>query len=180
MSLPALLLLAVALGTDAFSLCLGLGMAGVNRWQRVTITLTVLTYHVIMPLIGWYIGEIVGTYLGRAAAFIGAAILIFLGMRMLRQATRGDDHNCPPALVINTLGLLVLGASVSMDALSVGFTLGVQKVNLYLAAVTFGVVAGMMTLTGLLLGRMVGQVAGERAQVAGGLILIGIGLKLLT
>ena len=75
--------------------------------------------------------------------------------------------------------LVLLGASVSMDALSVGFTLGTQQVNLLLAAGVIGLVAGLMTACGLVFGRFLGNRVGERAQLLGGLILIGIGIKLL-
>jgi putative Mn2+ efflux pump MntP len=82
-------------------------------------------------------------------------------------------------VLVNTGGLLVLAASVSMDALSVGFTLGTVKASLIMVALVCGVVAGLMTFAGLLLGRGLGRWAGEKAQLAGGLILLGIGVKLI-
>lgn len=178
MSVLTLLLLAVALGTDAFSMCLGIGMTGVRRKQILLISFTVLVFHIVMPLVGWYVGELAGNLIGNAAAIAGAAILIFLGVRMLRDVLKRDPENPPKAAQVSTWGLLLLAASVSMDALSVGFTLGTQKVNLMLAAGVFGLVAGLMTFGGLCLGRILGRVVGERAQLVGGVILIGIGVKL--
>lgn len=178
MSIVTLLLLAMALGTDAFSMCLAIGLTGVRRSQILLISITVLVFHIAMPLSGWYVGELVGNLLGNVAAVIGASILIFLGVRMLRDVIKKDSENPPRIMVINTWGLLLLAASVSMDALSVGFTLGTQKVNLMLAVGVFGLVAGIMTFGGLCLGRLLGRVAGERAQLVGGLILVGIGIKL--
>lgn len=178
MSLITLLLLAVALGTDAFSMCLGIGMTGVRRRQILLISFTVLVFHILMPLAGWYIGELAGSIIGSAAAIAGAVILIFLGARMLRDVLKKEPGSPPKVALVNTWGLLLLAASVSMDALSVGFTLGTQKVNLILAAGVFGLVAGLMTFGGLCLGRVLGRVVGERAQLVGGVILIGIGVKL--
>ncbi|GBF35651.1 hypothetical protein DCCM_4780 [Desulfocucumis palustris] len=178
MSITTLLLLAVALGSDAFSMCLAIGITGVGKRQMFLISFTVLIFHIIMPLAGWYVGELAGRYIGNAAAIVGASILIFLGVKMLRDVIKKDPENAPKIALVNTWGLLLLAASVSMDALSVGFTLGTQKVNLIMAAGVFGLVAGLMTFGGLGLGRLLGRVAGERAQLAGGLILIGIGIKL--
>lgn len=175
MSLPALFLLAVALGTDAFSLCLGIGMTGVRPAQVLAISATVFFFHVAMPLIGFQAGEIAGLFLGRPATMGGALILFYLGLRMIWEAFKCED---PPDVLLNGWGLFLLGASVSMDALSVGFTMGILRANLLFAVLVFGVVAGMMTLGGLLLGRLVGCWVGKRSRLFGGLILLGIGAKL--
>lgn len=177
MSFPTILLLAVALGTDAFSMCLGIGMAGVRRGQVLLISLTVLFFHILMPLAGWYIGHLAGSLAGRAAGIAGAIILVYLGARMMWNALRRGQED-PRVTLVNTWGLLVLAASVSMDALSVGFTLGTLRVHLVPVAVTFGVVAGLMTFSGLWLGRMLGRWVGGKAQLMGGIILVGIGVKL--
>lgn len=178
MSLPTILLLAVALGTDAFSMCLGIGMTGVRRSQIFLISITILLFHIAMPLIGWYAGHLAGSLVGRAAGIAGALVLMYLGGRMLWDVHK-CDREAPKVALVNTWGLLLLAASVSMDALSVGFTLGTVKANLILVAMVFGVVAGLMTFAGLLLGHVLGRWAGEKAQLAGGLILLGIGVKLI-
>ncbi len=177
MSFPTIFLLAVALGTDAFSMCLGIGMTGVRRRQIFIISVTVLFFHILMPLAGWYIGSAAGSLAGRAAGIAGSLILIYLGSRMIWDVYRRDPEE-PRVALVNTWGLMVLAASVSMDALSVGFTLGTQKVNLLMVAVTFGIVAGVMTFSGLWLGRMLGRWVGGKAQLVGGIILLGIGVKL--
>lgn len=179
MSIAAVLLLAVALGTDSFSLCLGIGLAGVRRAQVYLISFTVLLFHIFMPLLGWYAGEYVGSLLGRWAGYIGAAVLLYLGVKMIRGGLHPPEEN-PRPVSLNTAGLLLLAASVSMDALSVGFTLGTQRVNLLATVLTFGIVAGLMTCLGLVLGKLLGRLAGARAQLLGGLILLGIGIKLVV
>lgn len=131
-----------------------------------------------MPIIGYYIGELVGSYVDRAAAIVGALILLYLGVRMIKNGFTGDGEDEQKQMLGNTGGLLVLSGSVSMDALSVGFTLGTQDVNLMQAALVMGVVAGIMTYTGLNFGRFVGEKLGEKAQIIGGVILIAIGIRL--
>ena len=177
MSLLTIFLLAVALGTDAFSMCLGIGMTGVRRRQIVLISVTVLIFHILMPPAGWYLGQLAGSLIGRAAALAGSMILIFLGARMIWDVYKPDREE-PRVALVNTWGLLVLAASVSMDALSVGFTLGTYSVNLFMVALIFGLVAGLMTFSGLWLGSMLGRWVGGKAQLVGGIILVGIGIKL--
>lgn len=178
MSFFTLLILAVALGTDAFSLCLGIGIAGVNRKQMLLISITVLVFHIFMPLAGWYTGELAGSLLGRAASVIGSALLVYLGFKMIWETMRNGRETEIKVFKLNAWGLVLLGASVSMDALSVGFTLGAQQVDLLRTAATIGLVAGAMTAAGLVFGRYMSKLVGERAQFLGGLILVGIGAKL--
>lgn len=177
MDLLTILVLAVALGSDAFSLCVGIGMAGVTRRQVAVISLTILVFHIFMPLLGWYVGGFLGSKVGQAAAIAGALLLIYLGGKMIWDAIRPGVEE-PQFVITNTGGLLLLSASVSMDALSVGFTLGTQQVSLVLAAGIIGLVAGVMTLAGLTLGKYVGDWIGDKAQLVGGIILVGIGVKL--
>lgn len=177
MSLPTLLALAVALGADAFSLCIGIGMAGVTRRQIAVVSLTVLLFHIFMPLLGWYAGGFLGSKMGKAASIAGALLLVYLGVKMIWESLKvGKDE--PKFVITNTGGLLLLSASVSMDALSVGFTLGTQQVSLVLAAGVIGLVAGIMTFGGLTLGKHVGDWIGDKAELVGGIILTGIGIKL--
>lgn len=178
MSFFTLMVLAVALGTDAFSLCVGIGLAGVNRRQIMLISVTVLLFHVFMPLTGWVVGELAGNMLGRAASIIGSLILVYLGMRMVWSTWRNGGGGEPNVIRFSFWGLILLGASVSLDALSVGFTLGTRQVNLLLTAGIIGIVAGAMTAAGLVFGRFLGSWVGEKAQFLGGLILVGIGVKL--
>lgn len=178
MSIVTLLLLALALGTDAFSLCLGIGIAGVSAGQIAAISISILAFHIFMPLAGWQIGEAAGRVLGQAAGIVGALFLLYLGARMIRQSLRRGCAAAPRIILVKGWGLLLLALSVSMDALAVGFTLGTRGTSLLLIVLTFGIVAGLMTLSGLLLGRWLGRWLGEGAQLIGGLILMGIGVKL--
>lgn len=178
MDLILLILLALALGTDAFSLCLGLGLAGVNFRQAITLSLIILFFHIAMPLAGWQIGEIMGSYLGRMASLVGALILIYLGVHLIWVTRQKTTKEISTRLLNSSWGYFLLGLSVSMDALSVGFSLGTQKISLFWTVIVIGLVAGLMTLSGLIGGRYLNRLAGRRAQMCGGLVLIGVGVKL--
>lgn len=178
MSAGAVLLLAGALGTDAFSLSLGLGLGGFRRrWALMLIGLIVV-FHVLLPVTGWWAGELLGRLAGDWAGYLGAAVLFYLGIRMIRESFRaGPPEN--GSRVHGFLGLTVLAGSVSMDALSVGFSLGTAGADLWLTAGIIGLVAGLTSGAAFVLARYVQGWVGDRAMLVGGLILIGVGIRLL-
>lgn len=178
MNLTTLLLLALALGTDAFSLSIGIGMSGITIKQSVLMSLTILVFHIFMPLTGYIAGEVFGTMMGKVATVIGACILIYLGFKMFIEVLKDKKEKNTAFIIANFWGLFLLAGSVSMDALSVGFSLGTRKVALGLAVLVFGVVAGLMTFTGLEFGKKIGNWIGEKSTLLGGFILIAIGVKL--
>jgi putative Mn2+ efflux pump MntP len=178
LSINTLFILALALGTDAFSLSLGIGMGGVSGRQIALISFNILVFHVFMPLLGWQMGEIAGRLLGQAAGVVGSLLLFYLGAGMIWQSLQSGCTTTPKIILCKGWGIPLLAFSVSVDALAVGFTLGTRGANLFLSVLTFGLVAGLMTLAGLFLGRWSKWWIGERAQLAGGFILIGIGIKL--
>ena len=179
MGLYTVLALAFALSADAFSFSLGLGMAGVNRRQILLLSLTVLVFHIVMPLGGYFIGDLFGEYLGKAAKVLGAVVLIFLGGRMIWESYSGKEENFSNYVLASGYGIITMGATVSLDALSVGFTLGTRQAPLGMAAAVIGIVAGIMTFTGLGFGKKVGEWIGKRAEIFGGAILIYIGASML-
>lgn len=187
------LAISVALGADAFSLALGIGLVGVGKRMTLKLSLVVAIFHVIMPLAGLLLGQAMGIALGQWAKGIGAAVLLWLGGRMLlhvwrpapefyrlseaRQALRRAQ--LPTGVSLRGLGVYALAVSVSLDALSVGFSLGTVESPIALTVLVMGIVAGIMMGSGLLLGRFVGSRIGQRAEVLGGVVLVLIGVKML-
>jgi len=177
MSFIGLLLVAIALGTDAFSLAIGIGMRGVRNRQIWILSGTVFLFHVVMPLIGVVLGQLLGELVGKYAVWIGAGVIILIGLNMVRQSLMPGESILETSL--EGWGLFILGLSVSLDALSVGLGLGALSVQtLQITAGTIGIVAGLMTATGLIFGRYLGQWFGTRAEFVGGLVLIAVGIKL--
>ncbi len=183
---------AVALGLDAFSVALGLGLSGVSRYYRTRFIGTVALLHVAMPLLGLYLGLAAGNFMGKWAAIAGALVLAYIGFQMIREGlqsyhTTAKFSEARKKLFANepeiNLGgwssVLVLGLSVSVDALAVGFGLGTARVPILYTVVTTGIVAGVMTGAGWLGGKYFSDLVGKRAQAAGGILLIAMAIKML-
>lgn len=191
-NLATIIIVALVLGVDAFSLSLGLGLQGVRRRYEVRFTAVVFLLHIFMPLLGLVLGIVVGNFLGLWAARIGALVLAYIGVIFLYQGYQetkitsysfknGQDvlksnHNLHNDSFKN---LFILGISVSVDALTVGFSLGTFHMPILITVIIIGLVAGVMTLLGFIGGRLFSRAVGSYAQMIGGLILIGLALKII-
>lgn len=186
-----ILLVAVVLGVDAFSLSMGMGIRGVSDTYERRFSLLVGVFHIIMPLIGLNLGLVAGKFLGIWAGRLGAVILAYIGFDMLRKAyleTREKPVSFSKARMAaepeaegeeGTVSLLLLVTSVSMDALTIGFSLGTVQMPIFYTVCIMGIVAGAMTYAGFKGGRVFSRVVGSYAQFAGGIILLGLAVKMV-
>lgn len=169
---------AVALGTDAFSLGLGMGMQGLRRRQIVSISTTIGVFHVLMPLVGLITGLYLHQVLGDVAQKIAALLLVGLGLHMMYYALSGKEETPPMMRQTSGWGVLLFAMSVSVDALSVGFSFGLSDAHVGYAVTMFGIVGGVMAAMGLSAGSFVSKVAGGVVEALGGAILAAFGVQL--
>ncbi len=186
-----IMLVAIVLGADSFSLAMGMGLKGVSRSYEYKFSSMVGIFHVIMPLIGLTLGMAAGNLLGVWAARLGAAVLAFMGGDLL---WKGYKEMQPQIFKLNQgkvmiekkdvvadgwINLTVLTTSVSIDALTVGFSLGTLfVVPIYYPVLVIGTVAGIMTMVGFQGGKFFSRIIGSYAQIAGGIVLITLALKM--
>ncbi|MDA8334807.1 MAG: manganese efflux pump [Peptococcaceae bacterium] len=175
--MTSLFLLAVALGSDAFSLGLGLAVARTRSWKAGLFVSTVAILHVALPLAGWYLGRTLSVILERYTVYLAAGVLFFMAYKLAGQAYASAEE--APSLPAGPVALLLMSASVSFDSLPAGLVLGAQSHQLAQALIVIGFTAGLMTVLGLGLGRWLGGRAGPRSQLLGGLVLFLLGVKLL-
>ncbi len=172
--------LIVPLGLDTFAVAAALGIGGLRRQDRLRVTLLFTAFEMGMPLVGFFGGQLVGTLAGNAADYLAIAILIALGLFMLRPG--GDDQDQGRVgLLARTRGLaaLGLGISISLDELAIGFTLGLLRLPILLVIVLIGVQTFVLTQLGLLLGSRIGERVREGAERLAGVALAALGLVLL-
>lgn len=177
MDFLTLLVVAVALGLDAFSVAVGLGTQGANSKQALRVSLWVTVFHVFMPLLGLFLGFEVGKFLGQTAQSVGAVILLLIGIEMVWEGMKPPRQK-RVTFLLSGWGGLVLAGIVSIDALAVGFGLGMLGIALGEAVVLLGVIAGVMTAGGFFCGNQLGKWFPQGATFIGGGILILIGLRL--
>ena len=172
-----LLLMALALGMDSFSVGLGMGVFKLRYRQIAMISATVGLFHIFMPLIGILAGRFLSDQFGLYATFAGGLLLVLLGIGMLISGLRREDETSFIAPI--GLGLLVFALSVSLDSFSVGLTLGIYGARTILTISLFGLAALMLTFLGLMVGRKIQGMLGVYSQILGGSVLFAFGVKLI-
>ncbi len=184
MSYIALFALAVALALDAFAVavCSGCVLKRVTAGHFLRLSLTFGFFQFLMSVIGWGLGLTVRDAIESWDHWVTFLLLLWIGGNMLRSGFGHADstslHYTDPTRG-NTL--LLLGIATSLDALAVGLSFSVLKISVWGPAVLIGVVCALITAVGLWAGKSLAQavLAGKRAEVLGGCVLIGIGLKIL-
>ena len=175
----ALVLVAVSLGLSNFAASVGIGVSGIDARTRLRVGVIFGLFETGMPILGLLLGRSLASTLGHAAHWIGAALLIATGLYAVIQAIRDPgrpDGQASAAPAGQRTGrLLITGIALSIDNLAVGFALGTFHVSLAVAAVVIGAVSVSMSLIGLELGSRIGARTGERGELLGGLVLIGVG-----
>ncbi|MNO56412.1 putative manganese efflux pump MntP [compost metagenome] len=172
-----IVLMAIALGMDAFSLGIGVGMRGVQRRDVIRIGIGVALFHVLMPLLGIFAGQYVGLLLGHLSRYVSGGLLLLLGSHMIISSIKGSGFQ--PINHRTLFGVMLFSLSVSIDSFSVGVSLGMFHSNLMLTVLAFGLLGGLMSIIGLALGSGVSRSLGEYGEAAGGAILLAFGLMFI-
>ena len=177
-----LFLIGVGLSADAFSVsvCKGLNMRKLNIGHAYIIALFFGGFQAIMPLIGYLLGTSFSKYIEAFDHWIAFVLLAFIGGKMVIEAIREKDGDEEEKTDVLKMGeLTVLAVATSIDALAVGITFAFLKVNIFFSILIIGVTTFALSLGGVLLGNRFGAKYKNKAEIAGGVILIFIGLKIL-
>ncbi len=174
------ILLALSMAMDAFAVCLAAGTLEKTNGPRPAFRLSFHfgLFQFIMPVIGWLVGETVGPIVRNYDHWVAFGLLGFVGGRMIYSALHDGDEerrNDPS----RGWTLVLLSIAVSIDALAVGLSLGVLGVLVWYPAIVIGIVTSALSLVGLQIGRTIGGKFGRPVEIIGGLVLIGIGLRVL-
>lgn len=177
-----LFFIGVGLSADAFSVsvCKGLNMRKLNMVHAYIIALFFGGFQAIMPLIGYLLGTSFSKYIEAFDHWIAFALLAFIGGKMVIEAVKEKDGDEEEKTDVLKMGeLTVLAVATSIDALAVGITFAFLKVNILFSILIIGVTTFALSLGGVLLGNRFGAKYKNKAEIAGGVILILIGLKIL-
>ncbi|NJD57896.1 MAG: hypothetical protein C3F13_13640 [Anaerolineales bacterium] len=174
-------LIAIGLAMDCFAVSLGVGTAGTAAGPRPTFR---LFFHFGlfqggMTLLGWLAGKTVVTYISNLDHWVAFGLLTFVGVRMIIGGLRKEGEQPTIPDPSRGLTLVMLSVATSIDALAVGLSLALLSVNVFWAALLIGGVSAALSLAGLMLGNQLGTRFGKSMEVLGGIILIGIGLRVV-
>jgi len=131
-----------------------------------------------MPILGWFAGRIIVDIISSFDHWVAFGLLLIVGVRMIWESFHDEDEIRDSDITRGWL-LLTLGVATSIDALAAGLSFAFLGINIWLASGIIGFITFIITQVGFLLGNKVGQLLGKRAKLAGGLILIAIGLRIL-
>ncbi|MFH1907801.1 MAG: manganese efflux pump MntP family protein [Chloroflexota bacterium] len=181
MHLFEVLLIAFSMAMDAFAVCLGAGTQQQTSGARPTFRLSFHfgLFQFLMPVVGWFAGATIVRYIAAYDHWVAFALLAFVGVRMIRSGLdkNHETHQNDPS---RGWSLILLSIAVSIDALAIGLSLALIGVTIWYPAVVIGVVTGLVSWLGLRLGNVLGGKFGKRMEIAGGIMLILIGVRIVV
>jgi putative Mn2+ efflux pump MntP len=180
MSLITIFILAVGLGVDAFSVAIGIGAANDKKSWAPVLRLAAAfgIFQFVMPIIGWLAGLTVVEIIASFDHWIAFALLALVGGKMIGE---GFEKESNEEREDQTRGwpMLMLSIATSIDALAIGFSFSVLKNPILFPAVIIGIICFLMTVTGMIFGKVLAKIFGRKVEIFGGLVLIAIGIKIL-
>lgn len=179
MGLLEIILISIALAMDAFavSVCKGLSMKKMN-WKKAGIVgLYFGGFQALMPMIGFLLGASFESVVTSIDHWIAFVLLGIIGGKMVKEAFGENEENCNDDTNFKTM--VILAIATSIDALAVGITFAFLKVNVFLAVTLIGIITFVLSVLGVKIGNKFGDKYERKAELAGGCILILMGIKIL-
>ena len=178
----SILLIGVSLSMDAFAISVtnGLTLKNFNWRHALWMGIYFGGFQFLMPLIGCFLGSTVSRYVTALGPYISFALLAFIGGKMLLDSIRGGDDEDEGMLTLSHKRLLAMAVATSIDALAVGVSFAFQPdVKLLPSCILIGCTTFVISFAGAMLGSKIPGLCGKKAGILGGIVLIGIGIKLL-
>jgi len=183
MNTTAVFCIAFALAMDAFAVSIAAGVALKTFTRRQTIRLAwhFGFFQFAMPVIGWSAGNTVRTRIESYDHWIAFILLLLVGANMLREAFQSHKDEPSKKDPTKGLSLVLLSVATSIDALAVGVSFSILNISIWFPALVIGIIAALCTGAGIHIGKRIGASShiGTYADMAGGLVLIAIGFKIL-
>ena len=177
----SIILIAIGLSADCFAVSLSAGITNKNHsWLQIfRVAFAFGLFQALMPVLGWLAGRTVVDLIADYDHWVAFGLLAIVSGRMLWEAYNSKEGQEKEVDVSRGLMLLTLSIATSIDALAVGLSFALLKVNIALASPTIGVVAFIATTIGFILGKRASKLIGKRAEAIGALILLAIAFRIL-
>lgn len=166
-----IVVIAISLSMDAFSLALAYGTLNMNKRDICTLSFIVGIYHFFMPIIGMFFGSRILSLIKINPNILVFIVLFIIGIEMVIESLKETEK----VKLMNKIEMLMFGLAVSLDSLSVGIGLNTLSKNFIISALIFSISSFLFTYTGLVLGKKISNIIGKISTLIGGVILIAIG-----
>ncbi len=175
-----ILIIAVGVSMDAFavSVCKGLSVQRLKPRHAGLTALWFGGFQAIMPLLGYFLGVSFADFVSSVDHWIAFVLLGIIGGNMVKESFCKEEPDLDPDFSFKTM--LAMAVATSIDALAIGVSFAFLKVNIWTAVLFIGLTTGCFSAAGVYIGNMFGSRYKSKAELAGGLILIVMGIKILT
>ena len=179
MELFEIVVIGIGLAMDAFavSVCKGLSMKKIEWRKAIIIALYFGIFQALMPVLGFFLGSAFSTFVKQVDHWIAFILLAIIGGNMIKESNDDEEEKRNSNIDVKTM--IGLAVATSIDALAVGVTFAFFEVNLLLAISIIGIITFVLSVIGVIIGNKFGDKFQNRAELAGGIILIIIGIKIL-
>jgi putative Mn2+ efflux pump MntP len=181
MTFTSLIFISIGLAMDAFAVSLseGLALKKINIRHIVKIALIFGLFQAVMPILGWLVGGMFYDKISGYDHWITFGLLGFVGLKMILEARENQKCEKTEKCDISS-NIILLGIATSIDALAVGFSFSlIPGLDIYSSVTVIGVITFLISSAGVYIGNKAGKLLGYKAEYAGGIILVGIGCKIL-
>ena len=181
MGIVELLLIAVGLSMDAFAVAIGKGlsMKRLSLAQAGVIAVFFGGFQALMPALGWLVGAQLERFVAAASGWIAFGLLAFIGAKMIWDTFHESDDEDTREFKLDMRELLVLAIATSIDALAAGVAFAILDVDIVFTVTVIGAITFAFSFAGVAIGHAFGSRWEKPSTIAGGLVLIAIGVKIL-
>lgn len=174
-----IVLIAIGLAMDAFavSICRGLKVREVELNYSLTTALMFGFFQAMMPFIGYFAGRYFEKYITSIDHWLAFGLLALIGINLIKESLAKEEELCCENDSFREL--LLMAIATSIDALAIGISFAFLKIDIFFAALVIGIITFGFSLVGVYVGHFFGSKLKSKAEMFGGLILIGIGIKIL-
>lgn len=179
MGLIEILLISIGVAMDAFAvaICKGLAMKKMNWKKAVIIGLYFGIFQALMPVLGYLLGTTFEQFITSIDHWIALVLLSSIGINMIKESFDKDSDKCNDNIDVKTM--VILAIATSIDALAIGITFACLKMNIALPIISIGVITFILSVIGVMIGNKFGDKYKSKAEFAGGILLILLGIKIL-
>jgi manganese efflux pump family protein len=180
MGIIALVLLGIGLSFDTFAVSVSCGLIEkkIRFLEATRIAFIFAIFQALMPVLGWFLGLSIKNYIVQVDHWVAFGLLLLVGLKMIYESISDTSEKTfnPQDIKI----ILMFAVATTIDALAVGVTFAFLNVKMIMAAFVIGSITYLVSMLGILFGKKSGAYFGKKIEIAGGLILIAIGVKILV